>query len=275
MKKLLLSLSAAIVLAGCGGKIDPEQYQEQRTTEAATIDETVAGMAAWRSLSEYSRGDQLWDVKVGYVEGKPAMVKMIAADNRQTKWWIYIDTASGKVNFLKEETAGKDGKGVRNLFGYKDTALIFAKAGMEPYQPVNEMDFRMKADEVNKVFKEVVAAVEADRPDLSKAANDARRKNAQVFAAGNEPGWSLVINPSMKAIDFNTNYGEEKKSFPYMSPTEGPLGESIYDVRLNEDRLKITIASKYCVDDSGKVLPYSVVIVYNGKNLTGCGVPLQ
>jgi uncharacterized membrane protein len=152
---------------------------------------------------------------------------------------------------------------------------VFSKTGTEAYAPLSGKDFRMSAAEVNKLFGEVKKEVEADRPDLSKAANEARQKNAQVFAAGNEPGWSLVINPSKNEIVFTGNYGAETKTFAYNNPEQGPVGESIYEVRLGEERLKATIASKYCVDDSGKVFPYTVVVQWQGKSLSGCGIILQ
>jgi uncharacterized membrane protein len=179
------------------------------------------------------------------------------------------------VNFLKEETAGKDGKGVRNVFGYLDTALIVSKAGTNPYQPVDANDIRLKAGEINKIFTEVVAAVEADRPDLSKAANDARRQNAQFFAVGNEPGWSLVINPSKGEVVYTSLDGNETKSFGYTNPDQGPSGESIYEVRSLKENMRITIASKWCTDASGKVYPYTVGIELDGKSFAGCGVLLQ
>jgi uncharacterized membrane protein len=274
MKKYIW-LAASLLLAACGPSIDPEAYLEERTAQAAAVDDAVNSKLAFRSLSDYTRGDQKWNVQVGYVGGKPVLLKMFAADSRQQKWWIYTDTATGKVNFLKEETAGKDGKGVRNVFGYLDTALIVSKAGQNPYEAVDANDFRLKAAEVNKVYSEVLAAVEADRPDLSKAANDARRQNAQFFAAGNEPGWSLVINPSKGEVVYTGDYGKETKSFGYTSPDQGPSGESIYEVRSLKENMRITIASKWCTDDAGKVYPYTVGIELNGKSYAGCGILLQ
>lgn len=270
-----LWLAASLFLAACGSSVDPEAYLEERTTQSAAVDEAVNSKLAFRSLADFTRGDQKWNVQVGYVNNKPALLKMLAADGRQQKWWIYTDTATGKVNFLKEETAGKDGKGVRNVFGYLDTALIVSKAGQNPYQAVDANDFRLKAAEVNKLYTEVLAAVEADRPDLSKAANDARRQNAQFFAAGNEPGWSVVINPSKGEVVYTGDYGKETKSFGYNTPDQGPNGESIYEVRSLKENMRITIASKWCTDDSGKVYPYTVGIELNGKSYAGCGVLLQ
>jgi uncharacterized membrane protein len=275
MKKTYIWLAASLLLAACGPSIDPEAYLEERTTQAAAVDDAVNSKLAFRSLADYTRGDQKWNVQVGYVNGKPALLKMFAADSRQQKWWIYTDTATGKVNFMKEETAGKDGKGVRNVFGYLDTALIVSKAGQNPYEPADANDFRLKSGEVNKLYTEALAAVEADRPDLSKAANDARRQNAQFFAAGNEPGWSIVINPSKGEVVYTGDYGKETKSFGYNTPDQGPNGESIYEVRSLKENMRVTIASKWCTDDSGKVYPYTVGIELNGKSYAGCGILLQ
>ncbi|MCU0394359.1 MAG: hypothetical protein MUF29_00500 [Chitinophagaceae bacterium] len=276
MKKGFYWLAAGLLLAGCGGaSIDPAVYQEEQTAQAASVDEEVGKALSYKSLADFSRGSEKWNVQLGYVSGKPALLKMSAADDRQVKWWIYADTATGQVSFLKEETAGKDGKGVRNLFGYKDTALIFSKSGQTDYAPVDAGDFRMKASEVNKLYQEVKAAVEADRPDLSPAANAARKDNAQFFAAGNEPGWSLVINPSKNQVVLTLNNGADSKNFGFNNPEQGPMGESIYELRSLEENMKVTIASKYCVDASGKVFPYTVAVQYQNKGYTGCGILLQ
>jgi uncharacterized membrane protein len=276
MKKGFYWLAAGLLLAGCGGaSIDPEIYQEEQTTQAAAVDEEVNKSLSYKSLADYARGSEKWNVQLGYVSGKPALLKMSAVDNRQVKWWIYADTATGQVSLLKEETAGKDGKGVRNLFGYKDTALIFSKAGQVAYAPADAGDFRLKAAEVNKLYQEVKAAVEADRPDLTAPANAARKENAQFYAAGNKPDWSLVINPSKNQVLLTLNNGAESKSFGFNNPEQGPMGESIYELRSLQENMKVTIASKYCVDASGKVYPYTVAVQYQNKAYTGCGILLQ
>jgi uncharacterized membrane protein len=276
MKNVYACFFAAVLLAGCGNpKVDPEQYQVEKMKQAEAIDQAVGQQLAWRSLPDYARGDAKWNAQVGYLDGKAALVRLMASDDRPDKWWIYPDTATGKAMFFREETRGKDGKGVRNLFGYLDTALVFAKAGQAEYSPLNEMDFRMKAAEVNKLMQEVIAAVEADRGDLSKAANEARKQNAQFFGVGNEPGWMITVNPSLSRVNFEADYGELKKTFGYSAPDKGPMGESVYEFRAMDDRLKLTIVSKWCEDASGKALPYTVVAEYSGKSYKGCGVLLQ
>lgn len=275
MKQLFYLLLPGMLLAGCGSSIDPEAYMEAQTVQATAVDDYVGGRLAYKSLPEYKRGTELWNVQVGYMNGKAAVVKMMAADQRQQKWWIYPDSSTGKVAFMKEETKGADGKGVRNLFAYKDSSLIKAQAGLEAYKPVDAKDFRMNANEVNTLMQEVIAAVEAEREDLSKMANEARNKQAQFFALGNEPAWTLVINPSLQEVLFTDGIGAEPKKFGYAAPDTGPLGESVYDLRSMNDKLKITIASKWCTDASGKVYPYSVVVNAAGKTVSGCGILLQ
>jgi len=275
MKQLFFVLLSGMLLAGCGSSINPEVYMEEQTVQANAVDDVVGSNLAYRSLAEYKRGSEVWNVQVGYINGKPALVKMSAADQRQQKWWLYPDSATGKVAFMKEETKGADGKGIRNLFAYKDTILIKATAGPDTYQPLGGNDFRMNANSVNTVMQEVIAAVEAERADLSKVANEARNQNAQFFASGNEPAWTLVINPSLKEVMFTNGMGVEARKFGYSAPDTGPLGESVYDLRSMNDKLKITIASKWCTDASGKVYPYSVVINYEGKAISGCGILLQ
>jgi uncharacterized membrane protein len=276
MKKMYYWLAAGLLVAGCGGpSIDPETYLNDRITQAENVDNAVAKHLSYRTLSGYTRNNEKWNVQAGYVDGKAAVVKMSAADGRQAKWWIYTDSATGKANFFKEETADKSGKGVRNMFGYKDTSLIVAKAGPNQYQPAGPGDFRMKAAEVNKLLQEVLTAVEADRADLPKAANDARKQNAQFFAAGLKPVWTLVINPSQSQITYASGDGTDTKKFGYNAPDQGPLGESIYDLKSMDDKMKVIITSKWCTDGAGKVYPYTVVIQYKDKSYSGYGVLLQ
>jgi uncharacterized membrane protein len=275
MKQLFYLLFGSMLLAACGSSIDPEVYLEEQTGLATSVDDYVGAHLPYKTMAEYKRGSESWNVQVGYINGKPAIVKMMAADQRQQKWWLYTDSSTGKVVFMKEETRGADGKGVRNLFAYKDTSLIVAKAGADAYKPLDGNDFRMNAAAVNKMLQEVIASVDAERTDLSKAANEARNKYAQFFASGNEPAWSLVINPGLHEVLFTNGIGAEAIKFGYSAPDTGPLGESVYDLRSADDKIKITIASKWCTDASGKVFPYSVVINYQGKAISGCGILLQ
>ncbi len=275
MKRLFYMILGSMFIAGCGSSINPDVYMEEQTALATSVDDYVGAHLPYKTMAGYKRGSEEWNVQVGYINGKPALVKMMAADQRQQKWWLYADSATGKAVFMKEETKAADGKGVRNLFAYKDTSLIQAKAGQEMYKPVDGNDFRMNAASVNNLMKEVIAAVEAERADLSKAANEARNKNAQFFASGNEPSWMVVINPSLNEIVLTNGMDAAAKKFGYSAPDTGPMGESVYDVRNVDDKLKITIASKWCTDASGKVFPYSVVVNYAGKTMSGCGILLQ
>jgi uncharacterized membrane protein len=270
--KSLAAGVALVTLMACGGapKIVPEEFFVNAENQAKAMDEAVGKKLALRSLPGYTRGDAKYDAQVGYVEDKPAIVKLFAEGE---KWWIYLDTANSKVLFLKEEARNAEGKGVLNRFAYSPDSLIMGVTGKDPYKPAGPSDIRLKSAELTALAMEAIKAVEADRSDLPAAANAARRENAQFFAFGSRPDWDMVINPSIKKV--LVKWGGENKIFNYAVPSTGPLGETIYDFRNMDDKLTVTIMSKWCQGSDGKAYPYSVVAELNGKAVGGCGVLLQ
>lgn len=263
-------------LVACGGeKVQtPEEYMTETDQYAKWVDEKVSGTLAWRSLSEFNKGDSRLAAWVGYVDGKPLMVRLFTQPGNETKWWLFADSATGKVNFFKEE-APIDGKQVRNKFAYSGDSLVLAQTSNEPYiSPNTDLDFRLKPTEVQALFNETVAAVEADLKYLSPEANAARRENAQFFATGGKNSWTVVINPSISQVTF-TEPGKEPRKFGYDRPTTGPKNESIYIFNSLNGKIDVSIFGKACGSSDGRNYPYTVVVQDAGKSFAGCGVLLQ
>jgi hypothetical protein len=274
MKRFLWILVLGFVACG-GEKVKtPDEYMTEADQYAKWVDEKVSGTLAWRSLSEFNRGDSKMAAWVGYINGKPLMVRLFRLPDNETKWWLFADTTDGKVKFMKEEAPLGD-KMVRNKFAYKGDSLVLAQTSSEPYKsPYGELDFRLKAKEVNVLFAEAVAAVEADLKYLSPEANAARRENAQFYATGGKNSWTLVINPSISQVKF-TEPGKEPRMFGYDVPTTGPKNESIYIFNSLNGKIDVSIFGKACGSSDGRNYPYTVVVEDAGKSIAGCGVLLQ
>jgi hypothetical protein len=271
-----LSFIGILFLMACGGEksVPPETYLANAESYAQWVDEKVDGSLAWRSLPEYDRGDNKLAAWVGYREGKPAMVRLYSLPDYATKWWIYADSATGKVLYFKEEEE-KDGRKVRNRFAYAGDSLILALASNDPYvSPYGDNDFRLKGAEVEKLFSETIAAVEEDLKVLSPEANAARRENAQFYATGGKNSWSLVINPSISSVTF-LQPGAEERKFGYDVPVTGPKNESIYTFNSLNGKIEVSIFGKACGSSDGRNYPYTVVVVDGTKSIAGCGVLLQ
>lgn len=274
MKYIAIALLMGLVACG-GEKVQtPDEYMTEADQYAKWVDEKVSGTLAWRSLPELSKGDTKMAAWVGYLNGKPMMVRLFQLPDNETKWWLFADSSTGKVKFMKEE-APLEEKMVRNKFAYKGDSLVLAQTSSEPYKsPYGDTDFRLKAKEVNDLFAETVAAVEADLKYLSPEANAARRENAQFYATGGKNSWSLTINPSISKITF-TEPGKEARIFGYDVPTTGPKNESIYVFNSLNGKIDVSIFSKACGSSDGRNYPYTVVVGDGTKSLAGCGVLLQ
>lgn len=271
-----LSFFLLIGLIACGGEksVPPDVYMVNAENYAKWVNEKVEGTLAWRSMPEYNRGDSKLAAWVGYQKGKPSMVRLYSLPDYTSKWWIYADSATGKVLYFKEE-AQKDGKKVTNRFAYDGDSVIMAMASNDPYQSqFGDSDFRLKPSEVQSLFQETITAVEQDVKALSPEANAARKENAQFFATGGKNGWSLVINPSVSSVIFSQP-GVEARKFGYDVPVTGPKNESIYTFNSLNGKIEVSIFGKGCGSSDGRNYPYTVVIVDGKNSLAGCGVLLQ
>jgi hypothetical protein len=263
-------------LMACGGeKVQPaEEFFIEKENYAKWLEDEIGGKLAWRSLSEFDKGDSKLAAWAGYYDGKPLLVRLFAPGERGTKWWIYSDTGTNKVVFFKEESV-QDSKIVKNRFAYRGDSLSMAMSGNNPYESTTgENDFRLKYAEVDALVKEAVSAVEKDIPILSEEANAARRENAQFYATGGKNSWSLVINPSLSQVTLRQPGAEDRK-FGFDVPVTGPKNESIYNFNSLNGKIEVSIFGKACGVNDGKSYPYTVVVVDGAKSFAGCGVLLQ
>jgi hypothetical protein len=150
-----------------------------------------------------------------------------------------------------------------------------ALASNDPYvSPYGDSDFRLKANEVDALYKEVIAAVEQDVTELSSEANAARKENAQFYATGGLKSWGIVINPSISVVTL-TEPGSEPRKFGFDSPVTGPNNESIYTFNSLNGKIEVSIFGKACGSNDGRNYPYTVVVKDGAKSFAGCGVLLQ
>ena len=271
-----LSWVAVLLFMSCGGeKVQPaEEHLAESENYAKWVDDKVGSRLAWRSISKFEKGDNQMAAWVGYIDGKAALVRLFSQGENQEKWWIYPDSATGKVLFFKEETP-RDGKMVRNRISYRGDSVAIAMTSNEAYvSPYGDNDFRLKAAEVQALMDEAIVAVEADVKALSPEANAARRENAQFFATGGRNSWSLVINPSISTVTYRQPGAEDRK-FGYDVPVTGPKNESIYTFNSLNGKIEVSIFGKACGSTDGRNYPYVVVIVDGSKSSAGCGVLLQ
>lgn len=264
------------LMMACGGeKADPpETYHTEAENYAKWVDNKVGSVLAWRYNPDFAKGDNTMDAWVGYVAGKPLLVRLWAKGGEGNKWWIYADTATGKVVYFKEETV-LDGKGIRNRFSYRGDSVALAFASNNPYKsPYGELDFRLKPLEVEALMKEAITKVEADIEKMPDEANAARKENAQFYATGGKNSWSLVINPSTSSVVLKQP-GVEDRKFGYDVPVTGPKNESIYNFNSLNGKIEVSIFGKACGSSDGRSYPYTVVVADGAKSYAGCGVLLQ
>lgn len=267
---------AAMLLMACGGdKVKPaETFHAETTSYAKWADNEVGKGLAWRYNPEFEKGDKKMDAWVGYIAGKPIIIRLWAKGGEGDKWWIYADTATGKVVYFLEETV-LDGRGVRNRISYRGDSVALAFTSNDPYKSADAAnDFRLKPVELEKLMKEAITVVEADIDKLPAEANAARKENAQFYATGGRNSWSLVINPSTSSVVLRQPGAEERK-FGYDVPITGPKNESIYSFNSLKGKIEVSIFSKACGVSDGRSYPYTVVIADGTQSYAGCGVLLQ
>jgi heat shock protein HslJ/uncharacterized membrane protein len=97
----------------------------------------------------------------------------------------------------------------------------------------------------------------------------------EVVALGNEPSWSLTINPSKNIVRFKTPDGDAITT-PIPDQTTDPTGGFRYSAEVESGRIAIIFRPDSCVDAmSGQRFDYRVDITVGGKSYTGCGVSLR
>ena len=100
----------------------------------------------------------------------------------------------------------------------------------------------------------------------------AKLRGVAFRAVGQEPAWLLEITNG-KDILIVTNYGQEKKSFPYVEPAEDEAARRT-EFRIDAET-SVTIEGKPCTDSmSGESFQSTVTLTIAERTLKGCGRPL-
>jgi putative lipoprotein len=109
--------------------------------------------------------------------------------------------------------------------------------------------------------------------EASLANNDvwhaAKLRGVAFRAIGQEPGWLLEITNGEEVL-IVTNYGQEKKSFPYVEPEEDKTARrSVFRLDANSS---VLIEGKPCTDSmSGESFQTTVTLRLGEQTLEGCG----
>ncbi len=112
-------------------------------------------------------------------------------------------------------------------------------------------------------------AQEQDELAKNDVWHKAKLRGVAFRAIGQEPGWLLEITQG-KEILLVTNYGQERKSLPYVEPQEDKAARKT--VFALEDSTSVLIEGKPCSDSmSGESFQTTVSITIGALVLNGCG----
>jgi heat shock protein HslJ len=96
-----------------------------------------------------------------------------------------------------------------------------------------------------------------------------------VVAIGNEPAWSLTINPTKNTLRFRAPTGEPINTSAPERITD-PNGSFRYTAEVESGRLIAIFRPDNCIDaTSGQQFDYHVDVTVQGKSYTGCGLSLR
>jgi heat shock protein HslJ len=101
-----------------------------------------------------------------------------------------------------------------------------------------------------------------------------------LVAMGNEPSWSLTVNPSKNLLHFKSLNGDslttpapERQIDSDGGPSDGVIR---YTVPVESGRMSAVFRPDSCIDKlSGQRFDYRVEIEFKGKTYTGCGASLR
>ncbi|GAB3020106.1 META domain-containing protein [Spirosoma pulveris] len=97
----------------------------------------------------------------------------------------------------------------------------------------------------------------------------------EVVAMGNDPAWSLTINPSKSRLQFKALDGDSLTTTAPERQTD-PDGVLRYNTGVESDRITILLRPDSCVNKlSGQRFDYRVEVNFRGKNYAGCGSSLR
>jgi uncharacterized membrane protein len=99
--------------------------------------------------------------------------------------------------------------------------------------------------------------------------HQAKLRGVAFRAIGQEPGWLLEIKNGEEILVV-TNYGQDRKVFPYVDPREDKAArKTVFQVDANTS---VLIEGKPCSDSmSGETFDTSVTVTLGGQVFKGCG----
>ena len=96
-----------------------------------------------------------------------------------------------------------------------------------------------------------------------------------LMALGNEPSWSLTINPSKGIMRFKALNGDSLNT-PVPEPQIDPDGIIRFAATIESGQINVLFRPDSCVDAmSGQRYDYRVEVDLRGKNYIGCGASLR
>ncbi len=97
----------------------------------------------------------------------------------------------------------------------------------------------------------------------------AKLRGVAFRAIGQEPGWLLEIKNGEEIL-IVTDYGQNKKSYPYVEPQEDKSARrTVFQV---DAETSVLIEGKPCSDTmSGEKFQVTVTLTVSGQTLNGCG----
>ena len=97
----------------------------------------------------------------------------------------------------------------------------------------------------------------------------AKLRGVAFRAIGQEPGWLLEIRNGEEIL-IVTNYGQDKKSYPYVEPQEDKAArKTVFQIDVDT---RVLIEGKTCSDTmSGENFQTTVTLTTDGQTLKGCG----
>ncbi len=124
----------------------------------------------------------------------------------------------------------------------------------------------------SKQFAEMLTP--ANQPEISDYSQYLKAGN-ELIAKGNDPSWSLTINPSKGIMRFKALNGDSLNT-PIPERQTDSDGTFRYNATVEGERINAVFRPDSCVDTmSGQRFDYRVEVDVRGKNYVGCGVSLQ
>ncbi|UHG92645.1 META domain-containing protein [Spirosoma oryzicola] len=114
----------------------------------------------------------------------------------------------------------------------------------------------------------------ADQPEIADFTANLKAGD-DLIAVGNDPAWSLTVNPSKGTLRFKSLTGD---SISAPSPERQPDSDGSFrlDIVAGQDRFKALFTPDSCVNKlSRQRFDYRVEVNFRGKTYIGCGASLR